>query len=144
VRIASHSSSILPTRKNGVYATCIHILWSPGVAFLAFWSRRRSSLPHNRISLRLTILHSPGSGCIPRYAVIPLRSLGALTQELQTIFCACGKEEVEQPTETCRWCGRVTGYCFGRDVHHLKRIREQLGSATDLERRDDPVLSQLG
>lgn len=46
--------------------------------------------------------------------------------------------------ETCRWCGKVVGYYGNREAHIMKRIRDQLGSLTDIERRDDPVLSQLG
>jgi hypothetical protein len=46
--------------------------------------------------------------------------------------------------ETCRWCGKIIGYSRGRKAYYLRRVREQLGSWTDLERRDDPVLSQLG
>lgn len=46
--------------------------------------------------------------------------------------------------ETCKWCGKVIGYYTNREAHIMNRILDQLGSLTDLERRGDSVLSQLG
>jgi hypothetical protein len=69
----------------------------------------------------------------------------ALTDvELKTMICGCEKEEADRSTETCRWCGLISSYCYGRSDHHLRRVCEQLGSLTDLQRGDDPVLNQLG
>lgn len=69
-----------------------------------------------------------------------------LTCKPQGWFCKCGKPASEQSMETCRWCGKVLGYnwTLGCQDYLLKRVLQQLGSWTDLERRDDPVLSQLG
>jgi len=60
------------------------------------------------------------------------------------MMCKCGKRTTDEPTQTCKWCGKISGYYAGRDAHFLKRVQEQLGSWVDTDRSNDALLSQLG
>jgi hypothetical protein len=60
------------------------------------------------------------------------------------MLCKCGKRTADEPIQTCKWCGKVTGYYASRDAYFLRRVKGQLGSWADTDRSKDPVLSQLG
>lgn len=143
---------LVPTRKSAPFCKCtVHSLFvEQWHCILCFLEEETNYVTTEQKYTMEHIPHQTESRWVYQKVGKPLlmspTDMHLLTCELQKWFCKCGKPAFDQSMETCRWCGMVIGYnrTLHRQAYLLKRVREQLGSWTDLERRGDPVLSQLG
>lgn len=64
---------------------------------------------------------------------------------MQSLYCKCGKDTIDNGLVTCKHCGLVvTHRDLGVDFEEaLSRIHLQLGTSVN-DRSNDSILSQLG